>query len=105
MTCPELIQAMAVKGYWMSPAGKTPAATLAAALARGDQGPVLGTMIALSLCQDGVPRCAYKEREVEMLRHLPAGDRSIPARRVRQEQALVLADGAANEGPGTNRPS
>jgi HB1, ASXL, restriction endonuclease HTH domain len=34
MTCPELIQAMAAKGYWTSPAGKTPAATLAAALAR-----------------------------------------------------------------------
>jgi hypothetical protein len=34
MTCPELIQAMAAKGYWTSPAGKTPAATLAAAMAR-----------------------------------------------------------------------
>ena len=34
MTCPELIQAMAAKGYWTSPAGKTPAATLAAAIAR-----------------------------------------------------------------------
>jgi hypothetical protein len=28
MTCPELIAAMAVRGYWTSPAGKTPAATL-----------------------------------------------------------------------------
>ena len=34
MTCPELIQAMAAKGYWTSPAGQTPAATLAAAMAR-----------------------------------------------------------------------
>jgi HB1, ASXL, restriction endonuclease HTH domain len=34
MTCPELVQAMAAKGYWSSPAGKTPAATLAAAMAR-----------------------------------------------------------------------
>jgi hypothetical protein len=34
MTCPELIQAMASKGYWSSPAGKTPAATLYAAIAR-----------------------------------------------------------------------
>ena len=34
MNCPELIQAMAAKGYWTSPAGKTPAATLAAAIAR-----------------------------------------------------------------------
>ena len=34
MSCPELIQAMAAKGYWTSPAGKTPAATLAAAIAR-----------------------------------------------------------------------
>jgi hypothetical protein len=34
MTCPELIQAMASKGYWSSPAGKTPAATLHAAIAR-----------------------------------------------------------------------
>ena len=34
MTCPELIAAMAAKGYWTSPAGKTPAATLYAALVR-----------------------------------------------------------------------
>jgi hypothetical protein len=34
MTCPELIQAMAAKGYWSSPAGKTPAATLYSALLR-----------------------------------------------------------------------
>jgi len=34
MTCPELIAAMAAKGYWTSPAGKTPAATLYAAVVR-----------------------------------------------------------------------
>jgi HB1, ASXL, restriction endonuclease HTH domain len=34
MTCPELIETMASKGYWSSPAGKTPAATLYAAIAR-----------------------------------------------------------------------
>jgi hypothetical protein len=34
MNCPELIEAMAAKGYWSSPAGKTPAATLYAAIAR-----------------------------------------------------------------------
>ncbi len=34
MTCQELIAAMAAKGYWTSPAGKTPAATLYAALTR-----------------------------------------------------------------------
>jgi hypothetical protein len=34
MSCPELIAAMAAQGYWTSPAGKTPAATLAAALQR-----------------------------------------------------------------------
>ena len=34
MTCPELIAAMAEKGYWTSPAGKTPAATLSAAILR-----------------------------------------------------------------------
>jgi hypothetical protein len=28
MTCPEMITAMATKGYWTSPGGKTPAATL-----------------------------------------------------------------------------
>ena len=28
MTCPELIAAIAAKGYWTSPAGKTPQATL-----------------------------------------------------------------------------
>jgi hypothetical protein len=28
MTCPEMIEAMATKGYWTSPGGKTPAATL-----------------------------------------------------------------------------
>jgi hypothetical protein len=34
MTCQELIAAMAEKGYWTSPAGRTPAATLYAALLR-----------------------------------------------------------------------
>ncbi len=34
MTCKELIAAMANRGYWTSPAGKTPEATLYAALAR-----------------------------------------------------------------------
>jgi hypothetical protein len=34
MTCPELIGAMAAKGYWSSPAGKTPSATLYSALLR-----------------------------------------------------------------------
>ena len=34
MSCGELIEAMAAKGYWSSPKGKTPAATLYAALLR-----------------------------------------------------------------------
>ena len=34
MTCQELITALAAKGYWTSPAGKTPQATLYAAIAR-----------------------------------------------------------------------
>jgi HB1, ASXL, restriction endonuclease HTH domain len=34
MTCPELIGVMAAKGYWSSPGGKTPAATLSAAILR-----------------------------------------------------------------------
>jgi HB1, ASXL, restriction endonuclease HTH domain len=34
MTCKELIATMAAQGYWTSPAGKTPEATLYAALAR-----------------------------------------------------------------------
>ncbi|MFT3881811.1 MAG: winged helix-turn-helix domain-containing protein [Gemmatales bacterium] len=34
MTCPELIDVMATEGLWTSPGGKTPAATLYAALAR-----------------------------------------------------------------------
>jgi hypothetical protein len=34
MTCPDLIGVMAAKGYWSSPAGKTPAATLSAAIGR-----------------------------------------------------------------------
>jgi hypothetical protein len=34
MTCKDLIAAMAARGYWSSPAGKTPQATLYAALAR-----------------------------------------------------------------------
>jgi hypothetical protein len=34
MTCPALIEAMASKGYWASPAGKTPAGTLHAAIVR-----------------------------------------------------------------------
>lgn len=34
MTCPELIEAMAAKNLWKSPGGKTPAATLYAAIAR-----------------------------------------------------------------------
>src|SRR5258708_1534882 len=34
MTCPELIAAMAAKGYWTSPGGKTPASTLYASCLR-----------------------------------------------------------------------
>jgi hypothetical protein len=34
MTCQELIDAMAAKGYWTSPGGKTPANTLSAAIRR-----------------------------------------------------------------------
>jgi hypothetical protein len=34
MTCPELIEQMAAKGYWTSPKGKTPSSTLYAAIAR-----------------------------------------------------------------------
>jgi hypothetical protein len=34
MTCQEMIAAMAQQGYWTSPAGKTPAATLYAAVLR-----------------------------------------------------------------------
>ena len=34
MNCQEMIGAMAAKGYWTSPAGKTPAATLYSALTR-----------------------------------------------------------------------
>jgi hypothetical protein len=34
MSCPELIAQMAAKGYWSSPQGKTPSATLYAAMAR-----------------------------------------------------------------------
>ena len=42
MTCQEMIGAMAAKGYWTSPGGKTPAATLYSAILReittkGDQ--------------------------------------------------------------------
>jgi hypothetical protein len=43
MTCQEMIDAMAKKGYWSSPGGRTPAATLYSAILRelkatGDQG-------------------------------------------------------------------
>jgi hypothetical protein len=34
MTCGEMIEQMAAKGYWESPKGKTPAATLYAAILR-----------------------------------------------------------------------
>lgn len=34
MSCPEMIAAMAAKGYWTSPGGQTPSATLYSALAR-----------------------------------------------------------------------
>ena len=34
MRCTELIAAMAAKGYWTSPGGKTPASTLFSALLR-----------------------------------------------------------------------
>jgi hypothetical protein len=34
MNCVELIEAMAAKGYWTSPKGKTPHATLYAAILR-----------------------------------------------------------------------
>ena len=34
MTCPEMIEAMTAKGYWTSPNGATPAATLYSAVLR-----------------------------------------------------------------------
>jgi hypothetical protein len=34
LSCQEMVRAMAAKGYWTSPAGRTPAATLYAALLR-----------------------------------------------------------------------
>jgi hypothetical protein len=34
MTCQEMIETMAAKGYWTSPGGKTPHATLYAAILR-----------------------------------------------------------------------
>jgi hypothetical protein len=34
MNCQEMIGAMAAKGYWSSPAGKTPAGTLYSAILR-----------------------------------------------------------------------
>jgi hypothetical protein len=34
MSCPQMIETMAAKGYWKSPAGKTPGSTLYAALKR-----------------------------------------------------------------------
>ena len=34
LSCPELIDQMAAKGYWTSPKGKTPSSTLYAAIAR-----------------------------------------------------------------------
>jgi hypothetical protein len=34
LSCPELIEQMAAKGYWTSPQGKTPSSTLYAAIAR-----------------------------------------------------------------------
>jgi hypothetical protein len=34
LTCPEMIETMAAKGYWTSPGGKTPHATLYAAILR-----------------------------------------------------------------------
>ena len=34
MSCPELIEQMAAKGYWSSPKGKPPSSTLYAAIAR-----------------------------------------------------------------------
>ena len=34
MNCQEMIEAMATKGYWSSPAGKTPGATLSSAILR-----------------------------------------------------------------------
>jgi hypothetical protein len=34
MTCPELIEGMAARKLWTSPGGKTPAATLSAAIGR-----------------------------------------------------------------------
>src|SRR5262245_9012240 len=37
MTCPEMIETMAAKGYWTSPGGKTPAATLYSAILRETQ--------------------------------------------------------------------
>jgi hypothetical protein len=38
LSCPKLIQQMAARGYWSSPKGKTPSATLYAALMREVKG-------------------------------------------------------------------
>jgi hypothetical protein len=37
MTCQEMIEAMAAKGYWTSPGGKTPSGTLYSAILRETQ--------------------------------------------------------------------
>jgi hypothetical protein len=34
MTCKEMVEAMAAKGYWSTPGGKTPDATLCSAILR-----------------------------------------------------------------------
>lgn len=34
LSCPEIVAAMAAQGYWTSPGGKTPAATISAAMVR-----------------------------------------------------------------------
>jgi hypothetical protein len=57
MSCPELIAQMAAKGYWSSPKGKTPAATLYAALAREVQ--VKGA--ASRFVKTGPGRFAYRD--------------------------------------------
>jgi hypothetical protein len=87
MTCPELIGMMAAKGYWSSPNGKTPAATLASALLR--EITTKGSDSRFAKTAPG--RFAHKDSPVVGIATAP-----LPAKKGRSKKAAKAAAEAAD---------
>jgi hypothetical protein len=90
MTCQELIGIMAAKGYWSSPNGKTPAATLYAGIIKE-----IGTKGKDSRFKKTAPgRFAAKDSPVT-----PASDTPAPAERARGNKGKKAKAAAPAEAP------